>query len=86
MTALESEDYGSAAKFVQRFLQIDAQYKNSGSDQREQLLEYKKQLEGIAKKKLLAAIDQRDHTSILRFVRLYSPLGMEEEGLQLYVG
>ncbi|CAN7000227.1 unnamed protein product, partial [Brassica oleracea var. botrytis] len=86
MTALESEDYGSAAKFVQRFLQIDAQYKDSGSDQREQLLESKKQLEGIAKKKLLAAIDQRDHTSILRFVRLYSPLGMEEEGLQLYVG
>ena len=85
-TALDSEDYESAAKFVQRFLQIDSQYKDSGSDQREQLLESKKQLEGIAKKKLLAAIDQRDHPTILRFVRLYSPLGMEEEGLQLYVG
>ncbi|KAG7558000.1 Pentatricopeptide repeat [Arabidopsis suecica] len=84
--ALESEDYESAAKFVQRFLQIDSQYKDSGSDQREQLLASKKQLEGIAKKKLLAAIDQRDHPTILRFVRLYSPLGMEEEGLQLYVG
>ncbi|CAA7013042.1 unnamed protein product [Microthlaspi erraticum] len=84
-TALESEDYESAAKFVQRFLQIDSQYKDSGSDQREQLLASKKQLEGIAKKKLMAAIDQRDHPTILRFVRLYSPLGMEEEGLQLYV-
>ncbi|KAG2312414.1 hypothetical protein Bca52824_023971 [Brassica carinata] len=37
-------------------------------------------------KKLLTAIDRRDHPSILRFVQLYSPLGMEEEGLQLYVG
>lgn len=85
-TALESEDYESAAKFVKRFLQIDSQFKDSGSDQREQLLASKKQLEGIVKKKLLSAIDQRDHPTILRFVRLYSPLGMEEEGLQLYVG
>ncbi|ESQ37795.1 hypothetical protein EUTSA_v10028369mg [Eutrema salsugineum] len=85
-TALDSEDYESAATFVQRFLQIDSQYKDSGSDQREQLLASKKQLEGIVKKKLLSAIDQRDHPTILRFVRLYSPLGMEEEGLQLYVG
>jgi len=85
-TALESEDYESAAKFVQRFLQIDLQYKDSGSDQSEQLHASKEQLEGIAKKKLLAAIDQRDHPTILRFVRLYSPLGMETEGLQLYVG
>ncbi|KAH0855264.1 LOW QUALITY PROTEIN: hypothetical protein HID58_013752 [Brassica napus] len=85
-TALDSEDYESAAKFVQRFLQIDSKYKDSGSDQREQLFESKKQLEGIAKKKLWAAIDQRDHPTILRFVRLYSLLGREEEGLQLYVG
>ncbi|XP_010428271.1 PREDICTED: conserved oligomeric Golgi complex subunit 4 [Camelina sativa] len=85
-TALESEDYESAAKFVQRFLQIDSQYKDSsGSDQREQLLASKKQLEGIVNKKLTAAINQRDHPTILRFVRLYSPLGMEEEGLPIYV-
>lgn len=81
MSALESEDYESAGKFVQRFLQIYSQYNDSGSYQREQLLESKKQLEGIARKKLLTAIDQRDHPSILRFVRLYSLLGMEEEGL-----
>ncbi|XP_019090178.1 PREDICTED: pentatricopeptide repeat-containing protein At4g01400, mitochondrial-like [Camelina sativa] len=69
-TALESEDYESAAKFVQRFLQIDSQYKDSsGSDQREQLLASKKQLEGIVNKKLSAAINQRDHPTILRFPR-----------------
>ncbi|KAF9596806.1 hypothetical protein IFM89_013592, partial [Coptis chinensis] len=32
-----------------------------------------------------AAVDQRDHSSILRFVKLFLPLGLEEEGLQVYV-
>ncbi|KAA0039804.1 conserved oligomeric Golgi complex subunit 4 [Cucumis melo var. makuwa] len=84
--ALDSEDYESAAKYVQTFLQIDDKYKDSGSDQREQLLESKKLLEGIVRKRLSAAVDQRDHAMILRFIRLYSPLGLEEEGLQVYVG
>lgn len=67
--ALEAEDYESAALYVQTFLQIDAQYKDSGSDQlqRDRLLAAKKQLEGIVRKKLSAAVDQRDHPAILRF-------------------
>uniref|UniRef100_A0A2P2J7V8 Conserved oligomeric Golgi complex subunit 4 n=2 Tax=Rhizophora mucronata TaxID=61149 RepID=A0A2P2J7V8_RHIMU len=84
--ALESEDYEAAAKYVQTFLQIDAKYKDSGSEQRDQLLASKKQLEGIVRKRLSAAVDQRDHPTILRFIGLFSPLGLEEEGLQVYVG
>lgn len=83
--ALESEDFESAAKYVQTFLQIDATYKDSGSDQREQLFASKKQLEGIVRKRLAASIDQRDHPNILRFIRLYTPLALEEEGLQVYL-
>ncbi|XP_047311085.1 conserved oligomeric Golgi complex subunit 4-like [Impatiens glandulifera] len=83
--ALDSEDFEAAAKYVQTFLQIDARYNDSASDQREQLLASKKQLEGIVRKKLSAAVDQRDHPTVLRFTRLYSPLGLEEEGLQVYV-
>ncbi|KAL2490214.1 Pentatricopeptide repeat-containing protein [Abeliophyllum distichum] len=84
--SLLSEDFESAASYIQTFLQIDAKFKDSSaSDQREQLLSYKKQLEGIAKKRLLAAVDQRDHPTILRFIKLYTPLGLEEEGLQVYV-
>ncbi|CAK9184216.1 unnamed protein product, partial [Ilex paraguariensis] len=41
--------------------------------------------EGIVRKRLSAAVDQRDHPAILRFIRLYSPLGLEEEGLQVYI-
>lgn len=85
-TALDEENFEAAAKFVQRFVEIDNKYKDSGSDQREQLLTAKKQLEGIVKKRVLAAVDQRDHGTILRFIKLYSPLGIEEEGLQVYVG
>ncbi|KAJ4847456.1 Golgi transport complex subunit 4 [Turnera subulata] len=83
--ALDSEDYEAAANYVQTFLQIDAKYKDSGSEQREQLLSSKKQLESIVRKRLANAVDQRDHPTVLRFVRLYSPLGLEEEGLQVYV-
>ncbi|KAI9093919.1 hypothetical protein K1719_026917 [Acacia pycnantha] len=84
--ALEIEDYESAARYVRTFLQIDAEYKDSGSDEKERLMDSRKQLEGIVRKKLSAAVDQRDHPVVLRFIRLYSPLGLEEEGLQVYVG
>lgn len=84
--ALASEDFESAANYVQTFLQLDAKYKDSAaSDQRDQLLASKKQLEGIVRRKLTAAIDQRDHSTVLRFIRLYPPLALEEEGLQVYV-
>ncbi|EOA29974.1 hypothetical protein CARUB_v10013080mg [Capsella rubella] len=83
-TALVSEDYESAAKFLLKFLQIDS--KDSDPELREELLALKKQLEDIIKDKLLAAINEKDYDTIMRFVRLFTPLGMEEEGLKLYVG
>ncbi|KAI5344317.1 PREDICTED: conserved oligomeric Golgi [Prunus dulcis] len=85
--ALDAQDYESAAKYVQRFIQIDSEYKNSGgSEQREQLMESKRQLESIVRRKLSEAVDQREHPTVLRFIRLYTPLGLETEGLQVYVG
>ncbi|KAG0501331.1 hypothetical protein HPP92_001403 [Vanilla planifolia] len=83
--ALESEEYDSAARFVHNFLQIDALFRDSGSDQREQLLECKRQLESIVRKRLASAVDKRDHNTILQFVRIFPPLGLQEEGLQIYV-
>ncbi|MBA0723209.1 hypothetical protein Golax_003812, partial [Gossypium laxum] len=85
-SALDAEDYESATEYVRTFLEIDDKFKDSESDQRKQLLASKKLLEGIVKKKLTAAVDQRDHPTILRFIKLYSPLGLDEEGLQIYVG
>ncbi|XP_071738980.1 conserved oligomeric Golgi complex subunit 4-like [Rutidosis leptorrhynchoides] len=82
---LESEDFESAANYVKTFFEIDGIYKDSGSDQREMLFSAKKQLESIVRRRLSAAVDQRDHATVLRFIKLYSPLALEEEGLQAYV-
>ncbi|KAG8390717.1 hypothetical protein BUALT_Bualt01G0112500 [Buddleja alternifolia] len=55
------EDFESADSYIQTFLQIDAKFKDSSADdQREQLISYKKQLEGIAKKRLSAALEIDD--------------------------
>ncbi|KAK8945557.1 Conserved oligomeric Golgi complex subunit 4 [Platanthera guangdongensis] len=83
--ALDSDDYDSAARFIHTFLQIDASFHDSGSDQREQLLQCKRQLESIVRNRLVAAVDKRDHPTILRFVRVFPLLGLQEEGLQIYV-
>ncbi|XP_071706957.1 conserved oligomeric Golgi complex subunit 4-like [Rutidosis leptorrhynchoides] len=83
--ALENEDFESAANYVKTYLEIDGVYKDSGSDQRDMLFTAKKQLETIVRRRLSAAADQRDHATVLRFIRLYSPLALEEEGLQVYV-
>ncbi|KAL8496452.1 hypothetical protein ACS0TY_020242 [Phlomoides rotata] len=84
--SLLAEDFESAASYIQTFLQIDSKFKDSSAaDQREQLLSSKKQLEGIAKKRLSTAVDQRDHPTILCFIKLFKPLDLEEEGLQVYV-
>ncbi|KAK3036502.1 hypothetical protein RJ639_030516 [Escallonia herrerae] len=39
----------------------------------------------IVRKRLSAAVNQRNHVTILQFVRLYPPLGLDE-GLQAYIG
>lgn len=84
--SLLAEDFESGASYIQTFLQIDSKFKDSSAaDQRQQLLSYKKQLEGIVKKRLSAAVDKRDHPTILRFIKLFKPLALEEEGLQVYV-
>nr|XP_043625281.1 conserved oligomeric Golgi complex subunit 4 [Erigeron canadensis] len=83
--ALEFEDFENAASYVETFFSIEAKYKDSGSDQRDKMLGYKKELESIVRKRLGLGVEKRDHESVLRFIKLYSPLGLEEEGLQVYV-
>ena len=83
--AMESEEYESAADFVRSFLQIDARFRDPGSDQRDQMMEIKRQLESIIRHRLSAATDQRDKRNILRFVRTFPSLGLQDEGLQVYV-
>nr|XP_043625780.1 conserved oligomeric Golgi complex subunit 4-like [Erigeron canadensis] len=83
--SLEFEDFENASSYVETFFSIDAKFKDSGCDQRDRMLGYKKELESIVRKRLGLGVEKRDHESVLRFIKLYSPLGLEEEGLQVYV-
>lgn len=96
--ALEAEDYETAAKYVETFLQLDAEFnegvagldtvsgKEAGAEQRKQMVESKQKLESIIRKKLVVAVEAKDHTNVVRFVKLYPPLRLQEEGLRSYVG
>ncbi|XP_074268881.1 conserved oligomeric Golgi complex subunit 4 [Silene latifolia] len=84
--ALDADDYEAAAASVKRFFEIDSEFADSaGSTQKEEMIGFKKQLEVVVKKRLQGAVDQRDHSIVVRFIRLYPLLGIEEEGLQVYV-
>lgn len=85
--ALEVEDYETAAKFVEKFLQLDAEFETeTGSEQRRQMLESKQKLETLIRRNLAASIEAKDHAKVVRFVKLYPALNLQEEGLQSYVG
>ncbi|ONK71711.1 uncharacterized protein A4U43_C04F11570 [Asparagus officinalis] len=67
-------------------VKIDAQFpSSSASEQRQQLLALKSKLESIIKAKLAAAVDAKDHNAILRFVRILPALGLQDDGLKIYV-
>ncbi|CAL9076203.1 unnamed protein product [Musa textilis] len=87
--ALAIDDLHAAASAVHDFLQIDARFSrssdNGNDEQRRQLLDVKRHVESIARKRLTAAVDQRDHPAVLRLVQVFPPLGLQEEGLQIYV-
>lgn len=96
--ALEVEDYETASKYVETFLQLDAEFnetgkvldsaagRETGTEQRKQMIESKVKLETIIRKKLSVAIEGKDHDNVVRFVKLYPPLRLQEEGLRSYTG
>lgn len=92
-TALDSEDYEAAAKYVETFLQLDRDFHalpgegqgESAVEQKRQLLESKAKLEEVIRKKFSEAAENRDQASVERFAQLFAPLGLQEEGLRCFV-
>lgn len=93
-SALENEDYESAAKCVETFLALEREFHDTeavvgqpeaGQEQRRQLLESKAKLEGIIRSRFAAAAEAEDSPQVERFARLFAPLGLQEEGLRLLV-
>ncbi|CAN6245466.1 unnamed protein product [Urochloa humidicola] len=82
--ALAADDLAAAATAAHEFLTIDARFPTD-DDLRRDLLDIKRRLEGLARRRLAAAVDAQDHPAVLRLVRLFPLLALADEGLQVYV-
>ncbi|KAF8665181.1 hypothetical protein HU200_054157 [Digitaria exilis] len=82
--ALAADDLAAAASAVHEFVAIDARFPTD-DDLRRDLLDIKRRLEGLARRRLAAAVDAQDHPAVLRLVRLFPLLALADEGLQVYV-
>ncbi|CAD6209769.1 unnamed protein product [Miscanthus lutarioriparius] len=82
--ALAADDLAAAAAAAHEFLAIDARFPTD-DDLRRDLLDIKRRLEGLARRRLAAVVDAQDHPAVLRLVRLFPLLGLADEGLQVYV-
>jgi hypothetical protein len=84
--ALEAGDYEKAAAHIERYLRIGAQCASFLEEaNRVQLQQAQQQLEALVKQRLEEAIRAKNAADIVRFCRLYAPLGKPQEGLQLYL-
>ncbi|CAN6232776.1 unnamed protein product [Urochloa humidicola] len=82
--ALAADDLAAAATAAHEFLTIDARFPTD-DDLHRDLLDIKRRLEGLARRRLAAAVDAQDHPAVLRLVRLFPLLALADEGLQIYV-
>ncbi|CAN6278491.1 unnamed protein product [Urochloa humidicola] len=82
--ALAADDLAAAATAAHEFLSIDARFPTD-DDLRRDLLDIKRRLEGLARRRLAAAVDAQDHPVVLRLIRLFPLLALADEGLQVYV-
>lgn len=90
--AMASEDYESAAQFVKDFLDLDLQPAmmqdqvegTQAEQQHKVLLESKQQLERIVASKLQQASSSHNQADVVRFTRLYAPLGLKDKGMDMF--
>ncbi|CAL5229024.1 g12271 [Coccomyxa viridis] len=91
--ALATGDFEAAAEHVSKYLQLDKQFSDVTDEldshqlqeQRAVLQEAKGRLRNEILDRLDAAKKAGDHASVLRFTRLYAPLGLQEEGLESFL-
>eukprot|EP01113_Clastostelium_recurvatum_P041791 TRINITY_DN6696_c0_g1_i1.p1 TRINITY_DN6696_c0_g1~~TRINITY_DN6696_c0_g1_i1.p1 ORF type:complete len:751 (-),score=209.79 TRINITY_DN6696_c0_g1_i1:29-2281(-) len=81
--AIQKEDYETAASHIQKYLRLDVSQVLEASSA--QLLRNAEgQLKTLVRTKLDTALAQDKEDDILRFCKLYIPLGQKEEGLTRY--
>ena len=86
--ALQSGDFEAAAEYVETFERVSSGSsakitgQSGGEEQRESIATSKKELTEIIRSRFSQAAEKSDHTQVLRFARLFKPLGLREEGLK----
>ncbi|DBA99835.1 TPA: Golgi transport complex subunit 4, variant 2 [Trebouxia sp. C0004] len=90
--ALQTEDYEAAAQYVNTLLQSEDKYgkvhQDSSIKQSEQqsriLADAQQELKKVVQAQLVEAVRKQEHNTVVRFVRLYAPLRMKDEGIQVF--
>ncbi|DBB16575.1 TPA: Golgi transport complex subunit 4 [Trebouxia sp. C0006] len=90
--ALQTEDYEAAAQYVSTLLQSEDKYgkvhQDSSIKQSEQqsriLAEAQQELKKVVQAQLEEAVCKQEHDTVVRFVRLYAPLRMKDEGVHAF--
>mmetsp|Transcript_65552 Transcript_65552/g.207305 ORF Transcript_65552/g.207305 Transcript_65552/m.207305 type:complete len:758 (-) Transcript_65552:47-2320(-) len=96
-SAMEGEDWEAAAKYVSTFMQLEtsASIKAAATlgddvagvaEQQRSIFASKARLEEVVREKFKSAVGRRDHKDVLRFAKLFEPLGLHTEGLNSFAG
>ncbi|KAK9907313.1 hypothetical protein WJX75_001280 [Coccomyxa subellipsoidea] len=91
--ALEVGDYETAAEHVSKYLDLERRFgtmtdeveNRQLQDQRRVIEEAKVRLRHEIQSRLDEAKEKGDYKAVLRFTRLFAPLGLQEEGLQAFL-
>mmetsp|Transcript_11124 Transcript_11124/g.40774 ORF Transcript_11124/g.40774 Transcript_11124/m.40774 type:complete len:733 (+) Transcript_11124:60-2258(+) len=88
-TALQAGDFEAAAEYVETFERVSgngpevvADAEGGSKDQRESIAASKRELIEIIRSRFSQAAEKNDHAQVLRFCKLFKPLGLREEGLK----
>jgi conserved oligomeric Golgi complex subunit 4 len=80
--AMAQEDYEKACEYIKTFLTVDQSVLEGQAI--EQLHAAEAQLKDIVRKRVDDATKQNNDAEIIRFCKLFTPLGLGEEGLRRY--
>jgi hypothetical protein len=80
--AMEESDFETAASHVSRFLALDESILDPKST--ELLRAAEQRLKSVVRVNLTAAVAAHDRAAINRFAKLFAPLGIADEGAELY--
>mmetsp|Transcript_26 Transcript_26/g.78 ORF Transcript_26/g.78 Transcript_26/m.78 type:complete len:746 (+) Transcript_26:194-2431(+) len=90
-SAMETEDYEAAARYISTYSQLDGKTRvledgQTEEEQMELLNRFRDQLVEVVRMRFKEAVKARDHAAVVRFTKLFVPLSLHKEGLSAFTG